>query len=111
MHTVTFILENAYGHGQVKSRLWMFPTYILTSLLTQNAPKLLIHHIEIHDGQTKKTTHTARWQNENQGEEEEDDDDENVDDGVMVSAMMNLQVSTRSSLWVMQWVTAAAPPE
>lgn len=53
MHTVTFILENAYGYGQVKSRLWMFPTYILTSLLTQNAPKLLIHHIEIHDGQTK----------------------------------------------------------
>lgn len=100
MHTVTFILENAYGHGQVKSRLWMFPTYILTSLLTQNAPKLLIHHIEIHDGQTKKShPYRARWQNENQGEEEEDDDDENVDDGVMVSAMMNLQVSTRSRVF------------
>lgn len=54
--TVTFILvENAYRPWQVKSRLWMFPTYILTPLLMEYAPELLIHHIEIHERANEKT--------------------------------------------------------
>lgn len=54
-YTATIACIHFQMPTDITSKKWIMnvPTYILTPSLMENAPKLLIHHIEIHERQTK----------------------------------------------------------